>query len=108
MTLAELVRLRMDELDITRVEIEKRSGKTVTDTHIATILAGNATNPTLKVLLGLAKALDLHPVEIFKAAAEVDEPEDSWTSTTLIKAVQKMITQKPAEIKKIKKLLKIE
>ena len=108
MTLAELVRLRMDELDITRVEIEKRSGKAVTDTHIATILAGKATNPTLKVLLGLSKALEIHPVEIFKAAAEIDEPEDSWTSTTLIKAIQKMITQKPAEIKRIKKILKIE
>jgi transcriptional regulator with XRE-family HTH domain len=108
MNLAELVRLRMAQLDIKAVEVEKRSNKAVTDTHIATILAGKAHNPTLKVLLGLARALEVDPVEVFKAAASVDEPEDSWTSQTLIKAIQQMLFLKPAEIRRIKKMLKID
>lgn len=108
MTLAELVRLRMRELDITRAEIERRSGKAVTDTHIATILAGEAHNPTLKVLMGLSKALEIHPMEVFKAASGIDEPEDSWSAKELIEAFQKMVFLKPKEIKQIKKMLKIE
>jgi hypothetical protein len=60
------------------------------------------------VLLGLARALEVDPVEVFKAAASVDEPEDSWTSQTLIKAIQQMLFLKPAEIRRIKKMLKID
>jgi len=108
MTLADLVRLRMRDLDISAAEIERKSGKAVTDTHIATILAGEALNPTLKVLMGLSKALEIHPMEVFKAAAGVDEPEDSWTAKELIEAIQKIIFLKPEEITQIKKMLKIE
>ena len=108
MTLADLIRLRMKELDISRAEIERRSGKAVTDTHIATILAGEAQNPTLKVLMGISKALEIHPMEVFKAASGVDEPSDSWEPEELVEAFQRMLFLKPDEIKKIKKILKIE
>jgi transcriptional regulator with XRE-family HTH domain len=106
MKLSDLVRLRMAEKGMTRVEVERKGG--LTDTTVAAILSGTATNPTLRVLLGLAKALELDPVEIFKAAAEVDEPEESWTAVTLIEAIQKMIFLKPGDIKKIKKLLGVK
>jgi hypothetical protein len=52
--------------------------------------------------------LEVHPVEVFKAAAEVDEPSESWTPDNLIKAFQRMLHLKPNEIKQIKKILKIE
>jgi transcriptional regulator with XRE-family HTH domain len=96
----------MAEKGMTRVEVERKGG--LTDTTVAAILSGTATNPTLRTLLGLAKALELDPVEIFKAAAEVDEPEESWTAVALIEAIQKMIFLKPGDIKKIKKLLGVK
>jgi transcriptional regulator with XRE-family HTH domain len=108
MKLADLVRLRMKELDVSAAEIERRSGKAVTDTHIATILAGEAQNPTLKVLMGLSKALEIHPMEVFKAASEVDEPSDSWKPEELVEAFQRMLFLSPDEIKRVKKILKLK
>ena len=106
MKLSDLVRLRMAEKGMNKVEVERKGG--LTDTTVSAVLSGTATNPTLKTLLGLATALEIDPVEIFKAAAEVDEPEDSWTAATLIEAIQKIVFLEPKDIKKIKKVLKIE
>jgi transcriptional regulator with XRE-family HTH domain len=106
MKLSDLVRLRMAEKDLKKIEVERKGG--LTDTTVAAILSGTATNPTLRIMLGLAKALELDPVEIFKAAAEVDEPEESWTTATLIEAIQKMVFLKPGDIKKIKKILGVK
>lgn len=108
MNLAEFVDLKMKEKGLTRLDIERNSEKMVTDGHVASILAGRATNPTLRVLLGLAKGLDVHPVEVFKAAAEVDDPQDTWAPQDVIKAFQRMLNLKPNEIKQVKKILKID
>ena len=107
MDLAEFVRVTMDAKNLSNLEVERNSGKMVTDTHVASVLAGTATNPTLKVILGLAKGLGVHPMEVFRAAAEVDEPTEGWTPESLWRAYKKMVTLKPAEIKQIKKILKI-
>src|SRR5437763_11030449 len=106
MNLAEFVDLKMKEKGLTRLDIERNSEKMITDGHVASVLAGKATNPTLRILLGLAKGLGVHPVEVFKAAAEVDDPEVTWAPENIIKAFQKMLSLKPAEIKQIKKILK--
>jgi Helix-turn-helix. len=106
MKLSDFVRLRMAEKGLTKAEVERRGG--LTDTHVNSVLSGTATNPTLRILLGLAKALEVDPIEVFKAAAEVDEPEDSWTAATLLEAIQKIVFLEPKDIKKIKKILKIE
>ncbi|MGA9768875.1 MAG: hypothetical protein WBV94_07540 [Blastocatellia bacterium] len=98
----------MEEKNLSRLDIERNSGYTITDAHVATILAGNADNPKLKTLLALAKGLDVEPIEVLKAAAEVGEPEDSWTAESLITVIRKIVNLKPAEIKKIKKMLKVE
>ena len=105
MNLAEFVDLQMKAKGLTRLDVERNSGKAVTDTHVASILKGQSKNPTLKILLGLAKGLDVHPVEVFKAAAEVDDPEDKMTAEELIRLNQKMLRLKPAEMKRVKKLL---
>ena len=107
MNLAEFVRITMEQKQLSQLDVERNSGKLITDTTVATVLAGNANNPTLKVILGLAKGLDVHPIEVFKAAAEVDEPTEAWTPEMLWRAYQKMVTLKPAEIKQIKKILKL-
>jgi transcriptional regulator with XRE-family HTH domain len=105
MDLAEFVDLKMKEKGLSRLELERRSGKMITDSHIATVLAGKADNPSLRILLGLAKGLDVHPVEVFKAAAGVDDPEEIWTAESLVRAMQKMLNLKPSKVKALKKLL---
>ena len=81
----------------------------LTDTHVATVLGGTANNPTLRILLGLlSKGLHVHPIEVFKAAANVEEPTEAWTPETLLRAYQKMATLEPADIQQIKKILKIK
>jgi Helix-turn-helix. len=123
MNLAEYVDLKMKEKGLSRSDIERNSGKLVTDGHVAYILAGKGKNPTLKVLLGLAKGLDVDPVEVFKAAASIHQEliNPVWTPRTLIKTmeqavdnedlgriVQSLSKQKPAKLKAVKKLLEIE
>ena len=108
MNLAEFVRSTMDAKKLSNLDVERNSGKMLTDTHVATVLAGKATNPTLKILLGLAKGLDVHPLEVFKAAANVEEPTEAWTPETLLRAYQKMATLKPADIKQVKRILKLD
>ena len=103
MTLAEFVDLKMKEKGLTRLELERRSG--VTDSHIGAVLSGKTQNPSLNTLLALAKGLDVHPIEVFKAAAGVEEPEDTWTPQSLVRAIQKMLNLKPAKMKALKKLL---
>lgn len=123
MDLAEYVDLKMKEKGLNASDIEKRSGKLVTDGHVAYILAGKGKNPTLKVLLGLAKGLDVDPVEVFKAAAEMHPKllEPVWTPHTLAQTIEQIVDnedlgrivnslpkQKPAKIRAVKKLLDIE
>src|SRR5687767_13054001 len=108
MDLATFVNLKMEEKNLTPTDVERDSGNAVTDTYVAKIMAGKAKNLTVETILGLAKGLDVHPVEVFKAAAGVEEPEGGWTAESLVRANQRMLNQKPREIKQIKKILKIE
>lgn len=108
MNLADFVRLKMKEKNLSALDIERNSGKMISDGYVANVLAGKADNPTLRILLGLAKGLDVHPVEVFKAAAEVEEPEEGWSAEQLIRANQKMLKLKPSKIKAVKKILEIE
>jgi transcriptional regulator with XRE-family HTH domain len=107
MDLAEFVRLKMEEKNLSKIDIERNSDRMLTDTHVATVLAGKAKNPTLKVLLGLAKALDVPPTDVFKAAAEIDDGEEAWDAQSIALAIQKLLRLKPREIREIKRVLKI-
>lgn len=108
MGLKEYLEIQMAEKNISGKEIERRSEGDVTDTHISAIRTGKSNNPTLRVMLGIAKALEVDPIEVFKAAAEVEEEKEGWTVQTLSRAIRKVPSLKPNEIKQIKKLLKIE
>jgi transcriptional regulator with XRE-family HTH domain len=105
MTLAEFVDMKMKERGLSRLELQRRSEKMITDSHIATVLSGKALNPSLRILLGLAKGLDVHPIEVFKAAAGVEDPVEIWTPDSLARAIQKMLKLKPNKVKALKKLL---
>src|ERR1044071_7244246 len=118
--LAEYVDLKMKAKGLSRVDIEKRSEKMITDGHVAYILAGKAKNPTLKILLGLAKGLDVDPFEVFGVAANLSSNESEPLSTyalvqvinqmtnnpDLAKAVIALSRQKPSKIKSVLKILK--
>jgi transcriptional regulator with XRE-family HTH domain len=123
MDLAEYVDLKMKEKGLSASDIEKRSGKMVTDGHVAYVLAGKAKNPTLKVLLGLAKGLEVDPVEVFKAAASIHQEllQQVWTPHTLIQTMEKAVDneelgrifqslskQKAAKLKAVKKVLELD
>lgn len=122
MDLAKYVELKMKEKGLSRSDIERNSGKMVTDGHVASILSGKSKNPTLKVLLGLAKGLDVDPLEVFKAAAEMhpDLVEPVWTPRTLAQTMEQAVEneelgkifkslckQNPSKIKAVKKILDI-
>ena len=107
MDLAEFVRLKMEEKNLSKIDIERNSHRMLTDTHVASVLAGKAKNPTLKVLLGLAKGLDVPPIDVFKAAAGIDDGEEAWDAQSITVAIQKMLRLKPSEIREIKRVLKI-
>ena len=87
----------------------------VTDSHVAYVLDGKAKNPTLKILLGLAKGLDVDPVEVFIAAAGLPGTE-GLSPYKLAEMIDRIVRdedlaklflilshQKPAKIKALRK-----
>lgn len=108
MSLKEYLEAQMEEKNLNAKEIERRSKGKITDTHIGYILAGKSKNPTIRIIVGLAAGLDVSSVEVFKAAAGAEEAEEGWTTQTLSRAIKKIPSLKPPEIKQIKKILKIE
>ncbi len=89
MGLKEYIEIQMAEKNISAKEIERRSGGDVTDTHIGSIRSGKSNNPTLKVMLGIAKGLEVDPIEVFKAAAGVEEEKEGWTVQSLSRTIKK-------------------
>lgn len=124
MNLSEYLSQQMREKNLKAIDIERRSKKKVTDSTIAAILSGEAVNPTLRIILGLAEALEVDPNEVFKAASEQEIEKAkvfAWTPHTLLDANEKLIDnpdltrlfkflleQKPTKIKSILKQLGVE
>ena len=104
MTLAEYVTQVMKEQDLKPGEVERKSGKKVTDSHVKNIMNGTTTNPTLNILLGLAEGLGVNPVDLFKAAAGIEEDLSAYQLVT----VMQHLLKKPNELKRVRKILKIE
>lgn len=104
MTLAEYVTQVMDEQDLTPGDVERRSKKKVTDSHVKNIMNGSTTNPSLNVMLGLAEGLGVNPVDLFKAAANIEEDLSAYQLVT----VMQQLMRKPNKLKRIKKLLEAE
>jgi transcriptional regulator with XRE-family HTH domain len=110
-TLGQYVDRIMKEKNLTALDVENRSiqaGNKITDTYVTNIILGINKNLSVKKLNVLADALEVDRIELFKVASGIGEPEESWTPQTLLRAFNKMLHLKPAEIKKIKKMLKIE
>lgn len=104
MTLAEYVTQVMEEQDLTPGDVERRSNKKVTDSHVKNIMSGSTTNPSLNIMLGLAAGLRVSPVDLFKAAANI---EDDLSAYQLVTVMQQLL-KKPNKLKRVKKLLETE
>jgi transcriptional regulator with XRE-family HTH domain len=104
MTLAEYVTKVMDEQGLNPSEVERRSGKKITDAHVRNIKSGKTTNPRLDILLGLAEGLGVNPVDLFKAAAGIEEDLSAYQ---LVVVMQNLL-KSPNKLKGVKKVLKIE
>jgi transcriptional regulator with XRE-family HTH domain len=104
MTLAEYVTKVMTEQGLNPSEVERRSGKKITDAHVRNIMNGTTTNPRLNVLLALAEGLGVSPVDLFKAAAGIEEDLSAYQ---LVVVMQNLLKH-PDKLKGVKKVLKIE
>ena len=121
MTLSEYLKKQIKEKNLTAKEIERRSKKKVTDTHIGAIISGKTKNPTVKVIVGIAEGLGVDPIEVFKVATGVGVYQEVWNPHSLArtvdalvdnqelgKLVQLLMKEKPAKIKALLKSLEPE
>ena len=88
-------------------EIERRSGGKIKDSTIFDILSGKTKSITIEKLNALADGVGVNRVEFYKIVSGIED-EEAWTPQSLVRAIQNMLDLKPAEIKKIKKMLKVE
>jgi transcriptional regulator with XRE-family HTH domain len=110
-TLSQYVDRVMKEKNLKALDVEARAaecGTKITDTYVSNIVDGINTNLSVEKLLALANGLDVDKVELFKVAAGIEETEETWTTQSLIRVIQKLFRLKPAEIRQIKKVLKLD
>ena len=106
MDLSKYLKQQMEQKKLTALDVERRSGNKVTDTHVAYILQGKAQNPTLRIIIGLAQALEVEPEEIFRTAinrATEQLTTDSWTARGLLDAMERVMDS--SELTRLLKLL---
>ena len=106
MELAKYLKHQMDEKNLKALDIERRSGKKVTDTHVAYILQGKSQNPTLRIMLGLAQALEVEPEEIFRIASNrpVEQlKRETWSARGMLEAMERVMDS--SELTRLLKLL---
>lgn len=120
-TLSEYVQRIMDEKGLKRVDVERRSGKKIADSHIANILKGKTKNLTVEKINALAKGLGVDATEVFRIASGLPvkpAKSDPWPVNVLLQVVGKivnnsdltkiakaMVSLKPAKIKAILALI---
>ena len=110
-TLAEYVNRVMKEKNLKALDVEARAtelGHKITDTYVTNIMRGINKNLSIEKLIALADGLDVDKVELFKVAAGIEESSEIWTVQSLIVVIQRIFRLKPAEIKQVKKVLKIK
>ena len=66
-TLSEYVRRVMKQKGLKAVDVERNSGGKIDRSHVSKLISGAETNPSAKVILALAKGLDVDSHEVFTA-----------------------------------------
>ena len=121
MTLSEYVQRIMDEKGLKKIDIQRRSGDKIADSHISNILDGITKNLTIEKINALAEGLGVDPTELFKIASGLPVKlvkTDPWPVNVLLKVVEKIVSSpdltriakalpglKPAKIKAILKII---
>ena len=105
-TLGQLVTRRMKEQGLRAPDVERLSGKRITDSTVNEIASGKQSNPTINKLTALAEVLSISPHELLSAAIgeRMNEAADQWPVRTLWNAVGRIIDD-PTFSKTVKTLL---
>lgn len=85
-TLGQFVRRIMKQKNLTIRDVEER-GK-LTHSYVARTMKGKVKNPTLRIMVALAKGLDVDLYEIFKAASG-QSPREAIDPLFLLEVIQK-------------------
>jgi transcriptional regulator with XRE-family HTH domain len=85
-TLGQFVTRIMKQKNLTIRDVEKR-GK-LTHSYVARTMKGKVKNPTLRIMVALAKGLDVNLYEVFKAASGQSPPE-AIDPLLLLQVIQK-------------------
>lgn len=74
--LADYLRLAIKEKRVSYRELARRSGEQISASTVGDILKGKNANPTIEIVLALAKGLGEPADRVFAAACGVPEPEE--------------------------------
>jgi transcriptional regulator with XRE-family HTH domain len=121
--LRDYIRQAMKEKGLSVAEIVRRSGNQIKDSYIFDILKGRTKTIGVEKLNALAQGLGVDGVELYKLASGENIPysqDEPWPGLLLSqtisaivqdpdlsKIVKALIASKPAQIKAVKKTLKI-
>ena len=85
-TLGQYVRRIMKQKNLTIRDVEEK-GK-LTHSYVARTMKGKVKNPTLRIMVALAKGLDVDLYEVFKAASG-QSPREAMDPLLLLEVIQK-------------------
>jgi transcriptional regulator with XRE-family HTH domain len=85
-TLGQFVTRIMKQKNLTIRDVEER-GK-LTHSYVARAMKGKVKNPTLRIMVGLAKGLDVDLYDVFKAASG-QSPREGMDPLLLLQVIQK-------------------
>jgi transcriptional regulator with XRE-family HTH domain len=118
-SLGDYIARILKEKNLKIIDVERRSGGNIKDSYITSLMRGEAQNPSVEKLKALAEGLGVDEDEVFLIARGIETKE--WTPRTLLSAMDKIVGSpeltriikalykaKPAEIKAVLKVLKID
>jgi hypothetical protein len=118
------IREVMRQKNIKGIHIEAQSGGKIKDSTVSDILSGKTQTINVDTVNALAEGLGVDRVEVFRAASGDRihyKTDDPWPGRVLMSTMQKimdnadltaivktLVDLKPAQIKTVKKLLKLD
>lgn len=126
-TLAEYVTRIMQEKDLRAKDVERRSGNEIDDAYVIKIMKGTTTNPSISKTQALARGLGVDEDELFRVARGLPlkgkhtRGGEPWPGPVLAKAIERIVSNpeltravqtllslKPAKLKAIVALIESE
>jgi transcriptional regulator with XRE-family HTH domain len=100
-TLGELIQRVLLQKGLSLHEVERRSGKRVTSSHLSKMISGKVESISVRTIAALAKGLDIDPFEIF--AAVIGSPaQDTQISPALLIDVLHKVAENPELVRVVR------